>query len=280
MSFQPQFIHRNLRWMLPWLKAAEDAGLPGSSIRVLVALIGHHGGGRLVLSRHGIERRAGIPRSTVRDGAKALLALGWIEESGRGALHLVLEAPPAAASRPSRGGRIPPPMKYLNEKPCPPIPPTATPPVAVPAPVELEPERKAIQAELVLAGCNVGGARTAARTTALGLEAVVQLLGDLGELVKAGKIRHLAGMAVWAVKRGKRAARPIERQARRLRGESVRLQAAAAPPPPDRWQGTPQELEEMAQDYRELLPPAALTRVQAGADRAGGGLATFCRLAA
>jgi hypothetical protein len=127
---------------------------------------------------------------------------------------------------------------------------------------------------------NPGGARAAAKASPVGVQTVVQLLADLGDLLKAGRVKSVPGMAVWVLQHGKRKVDGIAREARQLRGESARRRAVAAPPPPDRWQGTPQELEEMAQDYRDLLPPEALARVQGGADRAGGGLAVFCRLAA
>ena len=275
--FCPKFIHRSFRWSLTWQRAAEDAGLPGSSTRALQVFLGAAARGKVELSRHEVARLGRIPLSTVRDGVAKLLAAGWLLQSPTKGLRLAMGVASGAAFVVPKGGRISPPSKQLEVKPCPPIPPEAAPPVAMPSPVD--PEKQAIQAELEAMGCDTAGARAAAKATRLGILEVNKLLTDIRDLVATGHVKRPQAMAVWAVKQGKRAARGLRRQSRRIHGESVRHEA---PPPPDPVRTSPQELREMVADYTALLrehPAAVLARVQSLAAKAGAGDRGFCRIA-
>ena len=238
-TFNPTYVHRAFRISGDWQRAAERIGLPGSSTRVFQILLAEASRRRRPLSRKSIHRMSGIPLSTVRDGVDQLLAAGWIEQRA-GGVALKLEAsssldqtctsPYTATNSGTRGGRISPPMKRETEgKDMAPHTPAAPPAGPMPREVEeLLPEKKAIAAELELAGCDPAGARAAAAVTTLDPTAAKRLLEDLRELDRKGQVRNLPAMAVWAVKRGKRAARSLKRQASRARGIAVCLEPASS----------------------------------------------------
>jgi len=235
------YVDRRFGLALVWQKAAEAAGLPGSSCRVLQVLLGHRAQGRGPLPRKGIARRSGMPLSTVRDGVDGLLAADWIIQRA-GGLELALEAPAAKCSaRPSKvkpatvpveeeGGRISPPsnspLRGKEEKefmaPQTPVP-GAGPAVAVKEPEKLSPERQAIEAMLLhVPDLGPGGARAAAKATPLNPQEVKLLLENLEDLVGAGRYESVPRMAVWACKAGRGKAKELNREARRLRGKWVR----------------------------------------------------------
>lgn len=232
-TFRPSFVHRAFRWSSVWQRAAEEAGLPGSSTRVLQVLLSQAARNSRGLSRHSIHRISQIPLSTVRDGVKALLQAGWIRETMGG---LVIGFSPRSAAVPSHGGggRIPPPGKEPEAKikSMSPHPPTAPPPGAMPPKAEpegLSREQESVVSALELAGCDRAGARFAARAKGVNLERVTRLLDDLEDLQKAGQVRNLPAAAVWALKSGPSAVKGFRRQAGRMRGEQVRKVAEPVP---------------------------------------------------
>ena len=227
-TFSPTHVSKTFRWCCTWQRAASNAGLPGSSVRVLQVLLGMAGRGRRTLSRKSISRLGGIPLSTVRNGVDQLLAAGWVLQA-TGGVRLVLEASAGAVFPEGRGGRKSPPRKELleEEKRVNPIPQPATPPGAVVPLGELSGEQRAVADLLEQAGANPAGAQVAAKRNSLPVEGVRALLQDLAILARERKIQSVPKMAVWAIKGGKRAARQVQRQAARHRGKQARAMATA-----------------------------------------------------
>ena len=231
--FRPTCINRAFRWGLKWLKAAELGNLPGSSFKVLSALLGHQAEGRGAISRHGVSRRSGMARSTVRDGVKLLLENGWVTETSLG-LVIPLAISDELLVR-AGGGRISPLRKELKvkAKSMSPHTPTASPrgampPVAVPPKTEkpkqdpLTADQEAVVAVLEGALCDRAGAIRASRATKLKPEKIKRLIEDLEDLHKAGVVKSVQKAAVWALQRGGWTVTGFMRQAGRMRGEQAR----------------------------------------------------------
>lgn len=88
---------------LPSRAGRRSTGLPGSAVKVWTWLKGRTARKEAFHSRHAIARRSKIPLSTVRDGVKALLEAGWLQEGPQG-LSLVLGGQALEATKPKQPG--------------------------------------------------------------------------------------------------------------------------------------------------------------------------------